>query len=198
MEITLVILTIYFSMPTKIPSLHCPVYMQVLLDPTMNLLACVNELPMTTTLCELHSNENLMLKAQKLTSIIHEIYPTESDRPGYYVDNDNFSFEGTSTLATQKIIKEQKKKILAVARHAGIELQYEHNLYDAKIKQNVEPNFTADWFEISSKFYEHGPPLIHMPIDIIQTVTANRLLELDVDPETTEETFKLRFDDMTN
>ena len=185
-------------MPARIPSLHCPVYMQTLLDPTISLLEHVNELPMTTSLCQLHSNETLMLKAQKLTAIIHEIYPTESDRPGFYVDNDNFSFEGTSTLLTQKKIKDLRTKILAVARHAGVELQYEHNLYDRKIKQNVEPSFTADWFEVHTKFYEHGPPLIHMPVDIIQTVAANRVLELDEDPEEAEETFQLRFDDMTN
>ena len=185
-------------MPAKIPSLHCPVYMQTLLDPTIALLECVNELPMTTSLCQIHSNEKLMLKAQKLTAIIHEIYPTESDRPGFYVDNDNFSFEGTSTLLTQRKIKALKTKILAVARHAGVELQYEHNLYDRKIKQNVEPSFTADWFEVSTKFYENGPPLIHMPVDIIQTVAANTLLELNsADPELTEDTFQLRFDDMT-
>ena len=183
-------------MPSNIPALHCPVYMQALLDPVKTLLEAVNELPMTTSLCEIHSNENLMLKAEKVTSIIHEIYPTESERPGYYVDNDQFSFEGTNTTETQKQLKAQKGKILQVARVAGFELQYEHNLYDAKIKHVVEPNFNANWFEISSRFYENGPPLIHMPTDIIHSVRSNKVLQLDYSLEQADE-YQLQLDDMT-
>ena len=182
----------------NIPALHCPVYMQALVDPVRSLLNYINELPMTTPLCDIHADEMLMLKAEKVTAIIHETYPTESDRLGYYVDNDQFSFEGTNTMHTQKILKEQKKQILAVARIAGMELQYEHNLYDTKIKQNVEPNFTADWFEVATRFYESGPPVIHMPTDIIQTVAANRVLDLvSPDPEAQENAYQLRFEDMT-
>ena len=183
-------------MPGNIPALHCPIYMQALLDPTMSLLDCINELPMTTSLCEMHSNETLMLKAEKVTSIIHEIYPTESDRLGYYVDNDQFSFEGTNTTKTQKLLKNQKGKILQVARVAGFDLQYEHNLYDAKIKHTVEPNFTANWFEIASKYYEHGPPLIHMPTDIIHSVRSNKTLQLDYSIEQ-EQSYQLQLEDMT-
>ena len=183
-------------MPGNIPALHCPIYMQALLDPTIALLEHIADLPMTSSLCEIHSDEILMLKAEKVTSIIHEVYPTESDRLGYYVDNDQFSFEGTNTTKTQKQLKEQKGKILQVARVAGFDLQYEHNLYDAKIKHVVEPNFNANWFQIAARFYEHGPPLIHMPTDIIHSVRSNKVLQLDYSLEQEKE-YQLQLDDMT-
>ena len=182
-------------MPSKIPSLHCPVYMQALLDPAISLLEQVNELPMTTSLCEIHSNEILMLKAKKVTSIIHEVYPTESEHLGYFCDNDTFSFEGNTTVHCQTLLKERKRKIVAVARMAGIDLQYEHNLYDAKIRQNVEPAFKADWFEVPTNFYQNGPPMIHMPVEVIRIVRGNKQLELGKDHETD---FQLKLDDMTN
>lgn len=182
-------------MPSNIPTLHCPVYMQVLLDPAKNLLECVNELPMTTSLCEIHANENLMLKAKKVTSIIHEVYPTESEHLGFYCDNDTFSFEGTTTTYCQTLLKRQKKRLESVARVAGMDLQYEHNLYDAKIRQSVESSFTADWFEVATSFYVHGPPMIHMPVDMIHLVRSKKTLELEKDHESE---YRLKLDDMTN
>ena len=175
--------------------LHCPVYMQVLLDPARDLLDYVTELPMTTPLCEIHANETLMTKAKKVTTVIHEVYLTESEHLGYFCDNDTFSFEGTTTVHCQTLLKKQKKKILKVARVAGMELQYEHNCYDAQIRQTVEPSFTADWFEVQTSFYQNGPPLIHMPVDIIQTVKGKRTLELEKNDETE---YHLKLDDMTN
>ena len=182
-------------MPTSIPSLHCPVYMQVLLDPSKALLDYINDLPMSTSLCEIHANEILMLKAEKVTTIIHEVYPTESEHLGFYCDNDTFSFEGTTTVHCQTLLKKQQKKIKAVARIAGMELQYEHNLYDTRIKQNVEPNFSADWFEIPTSFYQDGPPLVHMPVDVIHSVRGSRQIELRKEHENE---YQLTLDDMTN
>lgn len=181
-------------MPQNIPALHCPVYMQVLADPAKDLLSYISDLPMTTQLCNIHADKTLMSKAVKVTTVIHEVYPTESDQLGYYVDNDHFSFEGTSTIRTQSLLKEQKKKILSVARVAGMELQYEHNLYDAKIQQRIDPPFSANWFETPARFYEAGPPLLHMPLDIIQIVEGNRTLALE---EKHEKHYQLTIADMT-
>ena len=167
-------------------------YMVVLRDPVNKLLNYVSNQPVTTPLCGMHSDGELMLLAKRITTIIHEMYPTESDQVGMYCDSEHFSFEGKNTLTTQKYLKETKEKIKAVLRKAGADLHYEHRHYDDMIRNAVDLPFSANWFEVSEKFYEDGPPMIHMPVHIMGHVLNSSTVELE--PEH-EEVFSLRIED---
>ena len=159
-------------------------YMHMMKDPVNELLCWVSEMHATMPLCAMHSNEEFMTLAVKVTKIIHEIYPTEDDNLGYYVDNDHFSFEGKSTLTTHRRVKETHEKIVKNARKAGEFLQNEHRIYDCLIRESVEQPFSATWFEASKKLYECGPCIINMPADLIGAVLAKTMFTLDDEHET--------------
>ena len=166
--------------------------MQVMRDPVRQFLSYLSQIPMTAPLCMIHSDEQFVKHAEKVTKIIHEIYPTESENLGYYVDNDNFSLEGKNALDTVKQLKESREKLTAVARRAGFDLQYEHKSYDNMMKDIVDLPFSANWIDTPVKFYEHGPSLIFMPTEIMGHVLAQTTFRLE--PEH-EELFQLKIEE---
>ena len=147
---------------------------------------------MITPLCGLHGDGNLMMLAEKVTAILHDVYITDSDKLGYHVDNEAFSFNGDKTLKTEKMVREMRNKLTALTRKHGGILQHEHKLFDDILKEIVQPQFQAFWFETPERFFEHGPRVIEMPTVLIGHAFSQR--GFDLEPEH-EEQFKLRIDD---
>ena len=179
-------------MPDHIPSLHVPTYMHVLRDPIKNLLNYMDKLHMITPLCGVHGDEKLMKLAEKVTTIIHDIYITDSERLGYQVDQDSFSLRGQHTLGTKRASTALKQKFKNLIRRHGRILHNEHKLFDDIIREVVQPKFSAFWFETSERLFENGPLVIQMPTVIIGHAMGNRVLELE--PEH-EQQFQLEIDD---
>ena len=163
-------------------ALHVPMFMIILKDPVKELLNYISKQPATLPLCGIHSDGKLMSLGEKVTRILHDVYPTESDTLGMFVDNGKFSFK-TDTLGKQKIAKVAKNKLIGLARTTGFALHYEHNSYDAMVKQCVDKPFQASWFEIGQKYYETGPLLVHMPTAFMGHVLANKVFQLEKEHE---------------
>ena len=185
-------MTKYFRLPSAIAALHVPTYMQVLRDPIQNLLNYIEKQHMITPLCSLHGDGNLMSLAQKVTNILHEVYITDSEKVGYHVDNEAFTFNGEKTLKTEKAVREMRNKLNALARRHGGILQHEHKLFDDILREVVQPQFQAFWFETPERFFERGPRVIEMPTVLIGRAFNRGVFDLE--PEHEEE-FKLRIDD---
>ena len=168
-----------FRLKEIIPSLHHPVYMLSINDPVKNLLSYISQMPITTPLSTMHTDTRFVQLAEKVTAIIHSIYPMESTTLGMYCDSESFSLEGTNTLTTQNIIEQQRNKIIQEAQKSSDELMYEHQLYDDLLKKFIHPKFSARWFNTPAKFYETGPPAINMPTELIGMVLAQEVFHLD-------------------
>ena len=139
------------------PALHIPMYMMLLKDPIKAFLNYVNQQPLTQPLCAIHRDGELMLHAEKVTAIIHDVYPTDSPTVGMYVDTDQFSFD-TNTLGKKKKAKTIKKRIINLAKKIGFALHHEHLNYDALVQNVVDKPFEANWYFTPQRFYEDGPP----------------------------------------
>ena len=175
-------ITLRLSLPEYMPALHVPMYMVLLKDPVQKLLNYINQQPVTLPLCGVHGDETLMSLGAKVTRILHEVYPTESETLGMFVDNGKFSFD-TNTLGKKKEAKIAKNRLRSLARVTGFDLHYEHNSFDAMVKQAVDKPFQADWFETPQRDYELGPLLIHMPTTIMSHVIANKTFVLEKEHE---------------
>lgn len=164
------------------PALHVPLYMVLLKDPVQEFLNYVSQQPVTQPMCGVQSDAKLMSLGEKVTRILHEVYPTESETLGMFVDNGAFSFD-TNTLGKQKDAKIAKNRLRSLARTTGFDLHYEHISFDAMVKQSVDKPFLASWFEIPQKVYETGPLLIHMPTSMMSHVIANKTFNLEPEHE---------------
>ena len=147
---------------------------------------------MITPLCGLHGDGKLMKLAEKVTSIIHDIYITDSDHLGYQVDQDAFSLRGQNTLSTKREVTAKTKRLKNLIRKHGSILQNEHKLFDDIIREIVQPQFSAFWFETADRLFEDGPLLIQMPTILIGHVVTRS--GFDLQPEHEKE-FHLKIDD---
>ena len=153
--------------------------MLVLTDPVKMLLSYISKMPITAPLSTMHTDKEFVLLAEKVTAIIHEIYPMESNVLGMYCDSESFSLEGKNTFTTQRLVENQRTRILQAAQKSSDELIYEHQLYDDLLKKYIHPQFSARWLNTPAKYYDAGPPIIQMPTELIGMVLAQKVYHLD-------------------
>ena len=178
-------------MTQKLPSLHVPMYMHVLRDPIANLLGYLDRIHNNALISTLHEDKEFMTRAEKITRIFHEIYPTEDDQLGFYVDNDSFSFRRQNLLSTQTQVDDTKSSLQRLLKKSGSQLQYEFRLFDNILKEIVCPPFEATWFETPDRYFENGPLLLQMPTVLIQHAHTQKGFALEAEHE---EVFQLKID----
>ena len=134
-------------------------------------------------ICTLHGDEEFMGLAVKVTTILHDIYPTDAKELGYYVDNDTFSFRGQNSEKTRSLINKTKELFRGLMRKAGNKLRHEFSLFDNLVRDVIRPEFEAPWFDMPERKFENGPLLVHMPTMIIGNVLNRTEFELEAEHE---------------
>ena len=173
------------------PSLHVPMYMHVLKDPIQELLCYLDRSHNNALIETLHDDPAFMKLAEKVTRIFHEIYPTEGDDLGYFVDRDSFSFRRQNDLTTRRQVEETKRSLTSMLRKSGSQLQYECRQFDNIVREIVCPPFEATWFETPDRYFENGPLMMKMPTVLIKHAHAQKGFTLEAEHE---EMFQLKID----
>ena len=93
---------------------------------------------------------------------------------------------------TKRKVTAKTKRLKNLIRKHGSILQNEHKLFDDIIREIVQPQFSAFWFETADRLFEDGPIMIQMPTILIgHAVTRSGF---DLQPEHEKE-FHLKIDD---
>ena len=147
--------------------LHIPAYMLALSDPVDNLLRHVETCSPLLSLHQIHKDKKLMSLAEKVTQVLHEVYPTEG-KLGLLVDRDEFSFVKDTTPETSRQALQKKRRMRDLVKLAGARLFERLSFIDNLIEGAVQPRFEAKWFRTEKTKFDDGPLLVYLPKEVEQ------------------------------
>jgi len=136
--------------------------MTALADPIDELCCYLEGCPILMSLKQIQRDRQLIILAEKITRILHEVYPTEGP-VGLLVDLDTFSFQEERAEKVITSLNKKRRQLEQAVQAAGEKVLRAAQYMDDLIEHSVQPKFTAPWFKLDPKFYLNGPMLVYIP-----------------------------------